>query len=130
MKKSLIATGAAAVALAAMPALGAFGHGNLRLCGQVFLVGGKGLHRRQGNQGKAVQEQNFVVVPAVDGREVPEQDPEADKSGDVREDHTDGRDDKVGAVAHLALKVLNEYLAVDAQIKFQSSFAHVSLRSR
>jgi len=71
------------------------------------------LYRCQGDQRKTVQEEDFVVSPAVDRRKEPEQDPEADKSRDIGTDHADCRDDEIGTVAHLALEVLCKNLQVN-----------------
>ena len=61
------------------------------------------LHGRQRYQRKPIQKQHLIIAPALNGREVPEQNPEAQKACDVRENHTDRRDNEVRTIAHLAL---------------------------
>ena len=54
----------------------------------------------------------MVQIPAVDGREVVEQDDEGYESCKVRHDHSECGDDEVCTVTHLALEILYEDLAV------------------
>ncbi len=47
------------------------------------------LHRCQGDEGEPIEKEDLIIIPAVDRREIAEQDPEADKASDIRKDHSD-----------------------------------------
>ena len=64
------------------------------------------LHRREGNERKAVQKQHLIVPPSAHRREIPEQDPEPDEARNIRQDHADRRDDEIRTVAHFAFEIL------------------------
>jgi cephalosporin-C deacetylase-like acetyl esterase len=73
----------------------------------------KTLHWGKGYKRKTVKEKDFLIFPAHNGREIPEQYPERGKPRSVVHYHGYIGNDKIRAIRHFGFNILSDYFYVN-----------------